>query len=312
LTTKAAAVNTSSASTKAPAVNTTSATKSSTSSDRFKQWQAVLGLDVTTGAGKGDHDVYRDGMIPLGPLEVIRGRKVAEKKSNISGPTQVIHKQHVSYDESSRRYVGLPSEWKQALSVQFGLPISQSPAQEVHGYLNSIPTVLVQLKDIFLAREGLHEEGVFRVQPDADECSWVKNQLNHNQFNGECNVNVVANLIKVWFRDLPRKILADLQPVDIQNVTDRGGSVEHALTLIPEPNLSIYRWLMDLCLEVASNEPENKMSIKNLSIVFGPNLWDGRGHFKDDPHTEMKFMGKVAAFFAGCLEWRLTETAAQL
>lgn len=74
---------------------------------------------------------------------------------------------------------------------------------------------------------------------------------------------------------LPIKILSHLsfeyieeclrnQPVSIENVTWK----------LKEPELSLFRWLIDLCIQVVKLESENKMSAKNLGRVMSPVLWE--------------------------------------
>ena len=57
---------------------------------------------------------------------------------------------------------------------------------------------------------------MFRVAPDADECSFVKHQLNSNEFVSCQDLHCISNLLKVWFRDLPEKLLNELPAAEIE------------------------------------------------------------------------------------------------
>ncbi len=42
---------------------------------------------------------------------------------------------------------------------------------------------------------------------------------------------------------------------------------------LPEPNKSLFQWLLDILADVAAREAETKMNAKTLAIVIGPNLY---------------------------------------
>jgi len=73
----------------------------------------------------------------------------------------------------------------------------------VAGYEERVPAVLEMMKNYLIEHEGLEVVGIFRLAPDKDDCLWAKQQINEGEFNGCGDVNIVANLIKVFFRELP-------------------------------------------------------------------------------------------------------------
>jgi len=70
-----------------------------------------------------------------------------------------------------------------------------------------IPTVLVTLKKYLLDTGSLSLNGLFRLTGDEKELKHVKDQLNKGAFTGCTDKHCVANLIKVWFRELPQHVL---------------------------------------------------------------------------------------------------------
>ena len=94
---------------------------------------------------------------------------------------------------------------------------------------------------------------------------------------GPQNVQVCANLIKIWFRELPDGLLnifdnADIQRLSNLDVEKCDESVEF-ISGIQEPNRSLLIWLLDVMAHVVVEENVNKMSAKNMAIVVAPNLY---------------------------------------
>jgi hypothetical protein len=168
--------------------------------------------------------------------------------------------------------VGLPPEWESALAVQFGLPPNLSECEDVPGYNAPIPTVLLKMQQYLVEHDGLDVKGIFRLAPDAEECASVKKQLNSKEFESCQDVNCISNLIKVWFRDLPRKLFGFLKPRDVENCKVPSDTDQVARKSIPEPYLSIFVWLLDLCVLVTKRSHINAMTPQNMAIVIAPNL----------------------------------------
>lgn len=61
------------------------------------------------------------------------------------------------------------------------------------------------------------QEGLFRIAADADECVHVKKNLNSDNFTSCEDIHCISNLLKVWFRDLPKAILDQIDPSFIEN-----------------------------------------------------------------------------------------------
>lgn len=127
----------------------------------------------------------------------------------VSDPNSVIHTHHVEYDQKTRSYKGLPPEWSAALNRQFGVDPIKLESSKLPEYASRIPIILQQMKEYLVAHGGLAVEGIFRIAPDADESTFVKQQLNENKFETCKDVNIMSNLLKVFFRDLPDKKLLD-------------------------------------------------------------------------------------------------------
>ncbi len=114
----------------------------------------------------------------------------------ISRPYQTKQELHVTFNVTYARYEGLPVAWRD-LNKQFGVPMDAVPKRTVEGYHGKIPAVLQMMKEQFMLHGGLDTEGVFRIAPDKEACSKVKDEINNGLFAGCNDVHIVANLIKV-------------------------------------------------------------------------------------------------------------------
>jgi len=138
-----------------------------------------------------------------------------------------------------------------------------------------VPEILVQMKTFLADKDAFRQEGIFRLAGDAIEMKQLKNEMNSTKkFDGaDCDINTIANLLKVWYRDLPIPILNVLPPSTIAQAGDREVCLE-AYKDLPEPQKSLMGWLLAILVEVALNRKVNKMSAQNLAIVVAPNLYD--------------------------------------
>jgi len=159
------------------------------------------------------------------------------------------------------------------------------------------------MKRELLQGDGQNVEGIFRLAPDKDDCNWVKKQINSGEFEGGCDVNVLANLIKVWFRDMPDSLYNNISESVIYQVAD-GDSLDLAPieSEFPEPTKSLLEWLLDLMAEIVQHEQVNRMSAKNMAIVMSPNLFSISS---DNPMVALTMSQKVADFTTKLLAWRL-------
>jgi hypothetical protein len=221
---------------------------------------------------------------------------------NPSGTQSWQHTMHVSFNNHWSRFEGLPPDWEY-MNKQFGIPFKDVPKVQLEGYESRIPAVLEMMKRELLENGGRDCEGIFRLAPDKDDCAFVKKQINSGEFQGGCDVNVLANLIKVWFRDMPDSLFNSISESTIYQVAempvDSLGPIEERF---PEPTRSMIEWLMDLMAEIVMNEAVNRMSAKNMAIVMSPNLFSISS---DNPMVALTMSQKVADFTTKLLAWRL-------
>ena len=210
----------------------------------------------------------------------------------------------VLHDKETGLYTGLPQEWLEHLNKQFGVAPKDLPAMQLEEYEAKIPKVLVTLRSKLEEAEAYQQVGIFRLAPNASDNKAVKEKIDKGVMDvaeEKVDVNVYANLIKVWFRDLPDPLLNCVNPDLIEHVAspDEAGKV---VAKMPDPEKSIFLWLCDMCVDVAQYEKTNKMGAGNMAIVVGPNLFNTNKI--ENPMKAMTFSGKVVEFFKHAIVWR--------
>lgn len=220
--------------------------------------------------------------------------------------SDVSHDTHVVYNESLARFEGLPDGWTEA-NKQFGVDAAQLPRVVVRGYDVKIPAVLVMLAAKFEALGGYTTPGVFRIAPDAVVCQDAKRAIDKGepwQGDPDVDAHVVANLIKIFFRELPNLGLlnwlgdAAIAQIAIGNDVD----IEKSVADLPEPHKTLLLWLLDLCVKVARKADINRMTAKNLAIVLSPNLYTSHA---ENPMAALTMAQHVADCTLALLNWRL-------
>ena len=240
------------------------------------------------------------------PLEPASSSQAA---LSISDPHSVTHTVHVKYDPVTRRYVGLPAELASQLQQQFGLSPLLLDRVKLPQYASRIPSVLVQLRDHLVQHGGLEMEGIFRIAADSEETGRVKAALNEGRWLGTRDIHVCAQLIKVWWREMPApRLLDDVEAAAIAGVDSEEAAGAVVQQRVQEPQLSLLLWLLDLCCLVCSRQAVNKMGSKALGIVISPNLFTPT---QDDPMAALLYSQKVALFLQKAIEWRARQQPPQ-
>jgi len=140
----------------------------------------------------------------------------------------------------------------------------------------TLPKPLAVLNDNFTRLDGFHSEGVFRLAGQQGLMKEMKIYMNSHkgelQINEEFSINEVANLIKLWFRELPNLLLNSLNSDQIQKATADECWTEYCT--LEKQTRDLLDWLFTLLVQVSVNKDQNKMTLQNLAIVVAPNLYE--------------------------------------
>ena len=235
----------------------------------------------------------------------------SRRTSPTSSVTHVSRQHHSTWDASTKKFVGLPAGWAELLQQQFGISPQQCECIDLRPkYKSKIPLVLIELQSQLHTNNGYIQEGIFRLAPDATESIRVKQLLNTGTFNQQLtttDMNVIANLIKVWYRDLPCKIFDTLPDRTVLIKPQYNDELMHNLIqLFTEPYQSLLLWLLDLCCDITQYSTINKMTSKNLAIVIAPNLYTFHqsGIDNDEMQRNLTQVKQYNIFFESAINWR--------
>jgi hypothetical protein len=176
----------------------------------------------------------------------------------------------------------------------------------VDGYASRIPSILLQMKKYLLENGGLQSEGIFRIAPDNDACTAVKRQFEESRFEKCDDINIIANLIKVYFREMPVKLLQSANPKSISSA-ETEAEFRAIVNKLKEPEKSLFLWLVDMCIEMYA--PVNRMTARNLAIVVAPNIFDTPDMA---PMDSLLFSQKVVHFMHQAVELRARDVGKAL
>jgi RalA-binding protein 1 len=168
----------------------------------------------------------------------------------------------------------------------FGAPLSEAvrynhPA-DVPGI--ELPAVVYRCIEYLDAKNAAGEEGIFRLSGS----NVVIKQL-RERFNNEGDVNLitddqyydihaVASLLKLYLRELPSTILTRELHLDFLAVTELRDLHEKISALnvlvhrLPSANNALLRYLSGFLINIINHSDTNKMTVRNVGIVFSPTL----------------------------------------
>jgi len=160
---------------------------------------------------------------------------------------------------------------------QFGVELEFIKSQN-NGEI--IPTVIQQCVT-YLRAHGLETEGIFRRCASVRVLRQVQQAFNEGQpvdFAALGDVHIPAAILKSFLRQLPEPILTyDFYDhiIHVQSLpsSEKVSEMRRILTEeLPADNYYVLKYVIHFLTEVVSRCEVNKMDVKNIAIVFGPNL----------------------------------------
>ncbi|KAM3586830.1 hypothetical protein VKS41_001886 [Umbelopsis sp. WA50703] len=135
-----------------------------------------------------------------------------------------------------------------------------------------------------IERRGLEEVGIYRVAGSGETVSELRQQL--NRYAATVNlgddhwidINVVADALKQFFRELPEPLLTYERYGDFMKASALEDHDERVLAIkritkqLPPNNYHLLKRVIEHFVVVTDYEASNHMYATNLAIVFGPTL----------------------------------------
>lgn len=147
-----------------------------------------------------------------------------------------------------------------------------------------LPAVVYRCIQYLDANNAVLEEGIFRLSGS----NVVIKQL-RERFNNESDVNLiadeqyhdihaVASLLKLYLRELPTTILTRDLHMEFVSVTEMSVQREKIAALselverLPQANATLLKYLIAFLIKIINHQDMNKMTVRNVGIVFSPTL----------------------------------------
>ncbi|KAH6629791.1 hypothetical protein C7974DRAFT_395229 [Boeremia exigua] len=146
-----------------------------------------------------------------------------------------------------------------------------------------LPSVVFRCLEYLKDKGAIREEGIFRLSGSNIVIKGLR-----ERFNSEgdiplvdepyTDVHAVASLLKLYLRELPASILTRELHLDFLKVLDmdeRSKKIQSFNVLVhklPIANFELLRHLSSFLIEVVDNSQMNKMTVRNVGIVFAPTL----------------------------------------
>ncbi|CAH8361250.1 unnamed protein product [Eruca vesicaria subsp. sativa] len=231
----------------------------------------------------------------------------SQQDMDIGPPTNICHVAHVTYDRFDG-FLGLPSEFEpdvpkkapSASATVFGVS-TESMQLSYDSRGNCVPVILSLLQSRLYDQGGLKVEGIFRITGDNSEEEFVREQLNQGVVPEGINVHCLAGLIKAWFRELPRGILDSLPSEQVMQCETEEEFVK-VVRFLPQAEASLLNWAVNLMADIVEFEDVNKMTTRNLALVFAPNMSK-----MADPLTALMYSVQVMHLLKNLIDKTLRE-----
>ena len=167
----------------------------------------------------------------------------------------------------------------------FGAPLSEAVRYNHPVDVNiELPAVVYRCIEYLDAKNAAGEEGIFRLSGS----NVVIKQL-RERFNTEGDVNLVtddqyydihavASLLKLFLRELPTTILTRelhlefLAVTELHELSEKVSALNGLAHRLPRANKSLLQYLSGFLINIINHADTNKMTVRNVGIVFSPTL----------------------------------------
>ncbi|PIL25041.1 transporter [Ganoderma sinense ZZ0214-1] len=155
----------------------------------------------------------------------------------------------------------------------------------------SLPAIVFRCIQYLEAKKAEQEEGIYRLSGSSAVIKSLK-----DRFNAEGDVDLlasdeywdphaIAGLLKTFLRELPASILTRdlhlrfLSVIDFVDPQERISELSRLISALPIANYSLLRALTAHLILIVQNANINKMTMRNVGIVFSPTLGIPAGVF---------------------------------
>ncbi|KAL2110735.1 hypothetical protein VUR80DRAFT_815 [Thermomyces stellatus] len=177
------------------------------------------------------------------------------------------------------------NEYRGPVRQVFGAPVADAVRFNSPVDVNvPLPAVVYRCIQYLDHRDAIYEEGIFRLSGS----NVVIKQL-RERFNTEGDVDLVndstyydihavASLLKLYLRELPTTILTRdlhlefLAVTELPSVKEKVAALSELVQRLPQANVTLLMYLIAFLIKIINNSDRNKMTVRNVGIVFSPTL----------------------------------------
>ncbi|KAH7922582.1 RhoGAP-domain-containing protein [Leucogyrophana mollusca] len=169
----------------------------------------------------------------------------------------------------------------------FGIPLEES--LEV-AEIARLPAVVFRSIQYLEAKQAEQEEGIYRLSGSSAVIKGLKDRFNTGDVDllasdEYWDPHAIAGLLKSYLRELPASILTRdlhlkfLSVIDFVDPQERIRELSYLIASLPIANYSLLRALTAHLILIVQNSAINKMTMRNVGIVFSPTLGIPAGVF---------------------------------
>ena len=215
--------------------------------------------------------------------------KIKQKKRSFFGfgpkPRVSTDSQDPGPNDSTTNLSQMAYEQHGPIRPAFGAPLSEAVRYNHPVDVNiELPAVVYRCIEYLDAKNAAGEEGIFRLSGS----NVVIKQL-RERFNTEGDVNLVtddqyydihavASLLKLYLRELPTTILTRelhlefLAVTELHDISEKICALNGLVHRLPRANNALLRYLSGFLINIINHADTNKMTVRNVGIVFSPTL----------------------------------------
>jgi RalA-binding protein 1 len=147
-----------------------------------------------------------------------------------------------------------------------------------------LPSVVYRCIQYLDYKNAILEEGIFRLSGSNLVIKALRERFN---IEGDINlvtdeeyydIHAVASLLKLYLRELPTTILTRdlhmefLSTTEITNRQEKLAALGGLTQRLPLANATLLKYLIAFLIKIINNADMNKMTVRNVGIVFSPTL----------------------------------------
>ncbi|KAI8369632.1 uncharacterized protein BYT42DRAFT_116801 [Radiomyces spectabilis] len=171
----------------------------------------------------------------------------------------------------------------------FGVPLMEAVQVCRTSETCELPAIVHRCIEYLEAKNATREEGIYRLSGSATKIKSLKQKFDElgdydllasNEYH---DIHAIAGLLKMWLRELPENVLTQKRLREFLAVIvdrqERVNELGRLVSQLPIANYWLLRALTVHLIHVVENSDINKMTVRNVGIVFSPTLGIPAGIF---------------------------------